>query len=136
MCRNTFIIPNPSRLLWSLSPTITPLVWLQLLCNALCFFTVAVGKIPLVYFFVHHIQRFGSSELLKVTTPYTSYMPYPFGVFGFTIFEINHIYNIKEILYNIDTYYYQIRNIWLSRVGALGGFFFIHFYDFNITYSN
>ena len=59
----------------------------------------------------------------------------PLRVFGFTIFEINHIYNIKEILYNIDTYYYQIRNIWLSRVGALGGFFFIHFYDSNIPYQ-
>ena len=134
MCRNTFIIPNPSRLLWSLSPTITPPVWLWLLCNALCFFTVAVGKIPLVYFFVHHIQRFGSSELLKVTTPYTSYMPYPLECLA-SLFLKSTTFTTQRLRCIIESRRLSNKKYVAIKSWRSWWLFLYSFYDLNISYS-
>ncbi|MCT4420729.1 hypothetical protein EFT49_11220, partial [Leuconostoc falkenbergense] len=49
-------------------------------------------------------------------------------VFGFTLFEITHIYNTKVMLYNYSyVNQIRIRFTWLSRIGVLGGFSFIQF---------
>ena len=52
----------------------------------------------------------------------------PLKVFGFTLFEITHIYNTKVMLYNYSyVNQIRIRFTWLSRTAILGGFSFIFF---------
>ncbi len=66
----------------------------------------------------------------------------PLKVFGFTLFEITHIYNTKVMLYNIDTHSRTYKNYVAIKDGNPWWLFFFNFlnlktlvYSLIITYK-